>query len=451
MLKNLNIAKLLKLLVLILPMVLVLTSCSIDETQSTNKQAAISGTDDPNQIANAHRGCWQTAITDQLYDTMSKAAMQMYTKITNGALTFMMVAFAVWFSFRLLKHLSSVMEENAAEVWTEVLRKLFLCFALGTIASSGDYVIFFLNKAVFPIYNAFLEFGSEILVGTVKSKDLTLTIFGESVTWKSQDIICKFDSKNIETVGAAFPQSPKVMMGCLVCSVNERMSIGIKMAATVLQDNGFMVILVGLLLMFCFTMVKLGFVFYLVDSIFKFTIVAIILPLLIMSYAFEPTKKWFNWGFLAILNSAAFMMFIAVMVTMALLAVEEVIINNPSVFNSDDKNSFKQLSVPVLCLLMICVLIVSSVEIAQQVTNSLVGGGTDSKFQKKLKAVVQTVAGWVGGFLTAGVSKTISGVYEKIQEVKKNVGKSAGSQSGKALEALKKVNSATDKLAGNKD
>ena len=33
----------------------------------------------------------------------------------------MMVAFAVWFAFRIMRHVSSFTEESPAEVWTEVM------------------------------------------------------------------------------------------------------------------------------------------------------------------------------------------------------------------------------------------------------------------------------------------------------------------------------------------
>ena len=45
----------------------------------------------------------------------------------------------------------------------------------------------------------------------------------------------------------------------------------------------------------------------------------VMLPILIMGYPFGPTKKWLSQGFVTILNSAAFMMFMAIMIASYLI------------------------------------------------------------------------------------------------------------------------------------
>ena len=110
-----------------------------------------------------HRECWQAAVVGAIYDTTSISPLGMYSHMTQGAMALMMVAFAVWLSFRIMKHVSSFTEESPAEVWTEVMKKFFLCFVCGLLATSSTGVIWVLNSVIFPIYNAFLELGSEML------------------------------------------------------------------------------------------------------------------------------------------------------------------------------------------------------------------------------------------------------------------------------------------------
>lgn len=133
----------------------------------------------------------------------------------------------------------------------------------------------------------------------------------------------------------SFPDGPRTMMNCMICTVNERLTLGFFLSFKVMDAPGFMSLITGLFILICFTIVKLGFIFYLVDSIFRFTMMAIILPILIMSYAFKQTSSWAKNGFLTIINSAALMMFMGIMMSMALLAMEKIITDNSDIFNDN--------------------------------------------------------------------------------------------------------------------
>lgn len=428
MLKHFNIAKIFKLLSITVVAMTMLTSCGGGEDDI--HRAAMPAEENEYTAAEEQATCWQNFIIDTLYDNMGKVAMGTYTKITNGALVFMMVAFAVWLSFRLLKHVSSFTEENLGETWTEISRKLFLCLICGYLASSTNQLLFFMDTLVFPIYNAFLEFASELLAkaSVTSTKYQDLSVFGFKFS-HGEPIICKVSDtiKNASLDG--FPNAPKEMMDCMVCAMNDRMNLGLAMAYKVLKAPGFMATLVGLIIIACFTFVKLGFVFYLVDSIFRFTVMVVMLPILIMGYPFKTTNKWLSQGFLTMINSAAFMMFIAFMIAISLLALEQVIVDNQDIFiEGNDDASFKEFSIPFMCLLMIGFLIVSSVDLAKQVTDSLVGGNSGGSFNEKAKSVIVGGAKLTGSFvawLGLGMAKRTRlgrGIISKYQQAKSKIG-----------------------------
>lgn len=405
--KSIDIGRVLKLLLVVAVSMFMLTACASDE-----KRAAVKGDVNEQDIAQDQATCWQDFIIDLLYDNMGKVAMGTYDKITSGALTFMMVAFAVWLSIRLLKHVSSFTEENIGETWTEIARKFFLCFACGYVASSPQQLLFFMNDIIFPVYNAFLEFSSELLAHASlgESKANSIEVFGFKFT-AGEPIICKLSATVTNADLSGFPESPKEMMKCMVCAMNDRMNLGLAMAYKVLKAPGFMATVIGLMIVACFTFVKLGFVFYLVDTIFRFTIMVVMLPILIMGYPFGPTKKWLSQGFVTILNSAAFMMFMAIMIAIAMLALEQIIIDNRDIFiKGTDNKAFTEFSIPFMCLLMIGFLIASSVQLAQQVTDSLVGGSSQGSFNAKAKAIIIGTAKVLGSFFTAGAVAAISKV-----------------------------------------
>ena len=400
MFKGVNIKEILKMLLIVIFATFMLTSCSREDDSSHNDQSAmVEGTDgDFKQMASQHRECWQTGIVDLLYENMGKVALGMYAKITDGALPLMMLAFAIWTIFRLLKFVGSFTEDSPAEIWNEIVRKMFVCLICGLIASSTTQLLWLLNTIVFPIYYAFLELGSEILNaasdgGAFKAAGGgTISFFKEDIP-ASQPIMCSASgvgTASLETL--SFPEGPRTMMNCMICAVNERLSLGFYLSFKVMSGSGFMPFIIGLFILLCFTIVKLGFVFYLVDSIFRFTMMAVILPILVMSYAFKQTSGWAKTGFLTILNSAALMMFMAIMMSMALLAMEKIIGDNKAIFkDSVNEMSFTEFSIPFMCIMLIAFLIVSSVELAQQVTDSLVGGNSDSAFQRRVGTLIATI------------------------------------------------------------
>ena len=428
MFKDVNIKQILRVMLVVLFAAFMLTACDSPKEGKTSlnadKRAALSVKDDSGQqeLANQHRECWQTGIIDLLYENMGKVAMGMYAKITDGALPLMMIAFALWTIFRLLKFVGSFTEDSPAEIWNEIVRKLFVCLICGLIASSTTQILWLLNTVVFPIYYAFLELGAAILNSTGDGSNfkvnngVVIKFFQELIT-PSQPVMCTAPALGqASRESLSFPDGPRSMMNCMICAVNERLTLGFYLSFKVMVAPGFMPLITGLFILLCFTFVKLGFVFYLVDSIFRFTMMAVILPILVMSYAFKQTSSWAKNGFLTIINSAALMMFMAVMMSMALLAMEQIISDNSDIFDkSVTKDSFAEFSIPFMCIMLIAFLIVSSVNIAQQVTDSLVGGNSDSAFQKRAGKLAAEIFWGALSIVTFGGARKIRDAWKIIK------------------------------------
>lgn len=428
MFKDVNIKQILRVMLVVLFAAFMLTACEQDDSIGGRSRAAMAAPvgEDPvseetmKNASNAHRECWQTGMIDLLYQNMGKIAMGMYAKITDGALPLMMIAFALWTIFRLLKFVGSFTEDSPAEIWNEIVRKLFVCLICGLIASSTTQILWLLNTVVFPIYYAFLELGAAILNSAgdgsnFKAGSTVLNFFQEKLTL-NEPVMCSapaIGKASIESL--SFPDGPRTMMNCMICTVNERLTLGFFLSFKVMDAPGFMSLITGLFILICFTFVKLGFIFYLVDSIFRFTMMAIILPILVMSYAFKQTSSWAKNGFLTIINSAALMMFMAIMMSMALLAMERIITDNSDIFNDNaNEMSFSEFSIPFMCIMLVGFLISSSVNLAQQVTDSLVGGNSDSLFQKRVGTFVM----WTLNLITLGAAKRVINAGKKVLGMK---------------------------------
>lgn len=428
MVNKTNIIKILRLLVLI-PAIVLLFACGENDKTST----AIDPTADENVIAEKHRECWQASVLGAIYETAGRLAMGMYGEITQGALTLMMVAFALWLSFRLMLHVSSFTEESPAEVWTEIAKKFFVCFICGFLASSVSGSLFVLNSIIFPIYNAFLELGSEIMKVTNSDSvtngawDATVSVpilgtMDVEMSPAEYTAVCSATGNMDVATLEGFPKAPQQMMECMVCAVNERLNFGYKMGWRIMLAPGFMAMFCGLIVMAVFTFVKLGFVFYLVDSVFRFAMMVLILPILIMSFAFKATKKWATTGFFTILNSGAFMMGIAIVMFITIATIQQILIDNQAIFAGEEKD-FADFSVPFLMLLLLCFLVVASIGVAKTIIDSLVGGGGAANTQKRLAALAATIATAVFIWATGGLGKIATANSSKLRALSSNMKK----------------------------
>ncbi len=433
-----DIRNLLKILVVLLPVILILPSCSAD--------GAIEQNDNPDAEAEQMKGCWQEAVIEDLYTVMGETAMGMYEKITKGAMAAVMVGFAIWFALRLLKYTGSVAEENPGQLWNDILRKLFLCFFCGLIASSTDNMLYLINTFVFPIYNAFLELGSRVLTAVAENDGVKFSGQGEElkilggVFRIERTVMCVAEGSKDATL-SGFPTSTLSMMQCMICSINERLTLGYNIAYRVLQGRSFMATVNALLLIICFTIIKVSFVFYLVDNIFKFAVIVIMMPILVMAYPFQD--GWAKFGFKTILTSSAFMMAIAVMIAMALMAIVQIIQQNPDVFDPKDAElQINEFTAVMLALLLIAFLITGTIKVAREITTGLVGGSVDNEFQKKLLGVALLAVHALTGGLTKGLTK--------IGFVMRAKDKLNNSALGKAMEKRREIIDRVNELAGRK-
>ena len=408
-----NMFRALKLMMMAISVVVLLTACNANETENTSQSPLADGGNSVTAAAD-YTKCWQKEVINVLYDLMGTVALTTYKKMTGGALAFMMVVFAIWMSYRLMIQLSSFKEETMGEVWTEITKRFFLCFVCGLIASNTGLLVVVLGDVIFPIYNAFLEFASEIMAVTVPTDiNHSFNLFGHSFSLLESSNSLQCVASKIEFSGdpTNFPDSPKQMMNCMVCGVSHSLSFGMQAGFNIMRQTvGVTGWIIGLFTIAAFMCVKLAFVFYLIDTIFRFTVMVIMLPFMIMGYAFPKTRGLLSRGVANMLNSAGFMMFFALIVVICIQALKVILEAFKGVFVADPAGNvpFKDLSVPFICIMMICFLVFSSVKIAGSLCDSLVGGKSNAAFQQTAKALIVGAFTWL---MSAGLK--IFGVSDK--------------------------------------
>ena len=444
MFKAVNIGKFFRALILIALVCFLVTACSSESggEPSTNTPLGDSQGQTASSIVAEQRNCWQSSILELMYNQMGIFAMGMYKQICDGSMALVLMGFCIWLSLRLMRHVSSFQEENIGETWTEILKQLFLCLVCGIIANSSDNIIWVLNHIIFPLFYAFLEFGSEMLNVGVSGIDNTVdlwflgekTVFDKSITCSAGNLVV---SDNSDT----FPQAPLQLLSCLSCAINDRLGAGLTPVVYTLTQGGFMAMIIGCVIYIIFWFVKISFIFYIVDSLFRFTIMVGLLPILVMAYAFQRTRSLTKSGFITMLASAGYMMMIAFTIAVCLLALQtfmqlpELGLNsqNPQAYEAD----FKTFSVAVMCLLLMAFLCASTMSIAKELTNEFIGNSGDDNFQKKAGKLVAMIAKGVLLWLTAGTAnlllkiKKLKKMKDKYDQVRGNIAGKLNSLAGR--------------------
>lgn len=418
-----NITQFLRVILMIMMLAFCLSACSSKDNENGEKQ----GGEVNDQTERQQRACWQASVLSEFYDIMGKTSVKAYPHVTSSALPFMMVAFSLWLSIKVLRHVSSVTEESAAETWTEVSRMAFMCLFCGLLASSTSMLLYALNTFIFPIYYTFLEFSSAILNLTLDAEaKLKGQYIGDPYApvclAYPNELVCKAPALTPATEEAGFPKGPSEMMQCLACSVSDRMQLGFAIAKNLFKGS-ISAFLVGLILYVLFLFIKISFVFYLIDSIFRMAIVMIILPFLILAIPFKATRKWTKQGFETIINSSATMMCLALIITMTMLAMQTLISKNGDTYTTSQMEHPKMV---LLGLILMGFLIIKSCGIAVQMADSIVGGGGGTKFQEKIAKLAAQAGKGLLHAISMGVGKMFTSAIESIkylQNLKREAGK----------------------------
>lgn len=389
-----DIAKILRTILLLLPIILLLAGCNSDTSDGKSAE----------QLAKEHSECFQADVLKLMYDTMGKMAMDLYKVISQGALTFSMVMFAVWFSVKIIVFVSSLKPPPSGEFWNDTLRQLFLCLVCGILASSTNGLLWVLNYLIFPIFNAFLEMGGQIL-SVVDTEGKTITLFGKSII--TQDFVCS--TKNM-FVGATasesgFPDSTQKMMSCLACAISDRINVGLRIALRIFGMWTLTSILIGILLVLFLVIVKFAFVFYVIDALFKFTMMVVLLPILIICYAFKFTREKANLAFKEMLAASVFMASIAIILATILLTLMTML-TDKSLFGGSYWT--KWFSPAIFCLLLVGFLLQKSMGMAQSLSPKIAGAKLSAKVQAKLAGAAAAAVGLVGTLVTLGGAAPIA-------------------------------------------
>lgn len=388
----LNILKKSKHYILALVLVCFLGGCADDEEIIVCNDGNEDGCVDTKEFI-----CLGCRILEVIYKAAGQEIMAASSKLSQGAMALMMLGFAIWLALRLLKFVSSPTETNVRQVWNDILKKAFICFVCGFLASTSGGINFVINTIIFPIYSAFLELGTQILNSSITESGgvpTELTVMGYKITITGGSMACSTeaaDGKAIYASAAGFPDGLKSSMVCMIQKITGYLGIGKGIAFDAMKNTGnFFCKLSGIIIWCCFTVTTICFTLYLVGGIFQMGIMIMILPIFIMSYAFGPFKSWAKKCFEKIMVTSGFMMCFSIIVALVIRGMVELIIGNDKIFNPEDPEAqMRDVSIAVMCMVLIGFIIYEAMGVSNALVSGILGGKLDDNFQKNFKAVLQ--------------------------------------------------------------
>ena len=374
--------------------------------------------------------CWQTKITNAVTAIVNQLYADSSAEVAHGGANIILVAFAVWMAFRLLRVLGSFKEESLGEVWTEILQKLFLCSVCAYFVSRTDLIDEAIKLLVVPIYVTFLELATRMLEidggGGVKS----LGAFGE-IDFTRGVLACP---TNVEVEPGNFDGVFEIS-NCVVCRISSRLNSGIRIAITLISSLKIGAILIGVAMAALFTAAKFFFVLYVIDSLFRLNFAAFLLPVLIIGVPFGYTRKWSKHGLLMFLNSSAIMMFMGLLVGIVVLTLEGLVAAYANDFTPEGIEGY---GAGLLAMILISILLINVPGFAVALTDKFVGGGGGLEFQKKISEFIMNSLKKAGGkvidSITSGSTSIITTTMEKYEATRR------------VLDNVKQVKNATNSM-----
>lgn len=418
---TLKLNNMLRILFIVFSTVFLLSACS-----ETDGGTVLRNNYDPRAAGDEQRSCWQSEFLEIFYKNIGSQSEKVYKSIEKeNPMHIVILGFTLWMAYQIFKHISSPSGESIGEFWNKVIKKAFLCALCGYLASSTKELYYVINTFIFPIYITILDFTAEVLNTTAKDPAARVDHIDLVSDFGGEEYLCEVYDHSINDVGCKigndvkfengkFPDAPFKLMGCMACAVSDRLNIGYDLGMRLLGLVSVSSFIAAIFLIGSFTVAKIGFVFYLVDSIFRLNMVMIILPFLVMSYPFEVIRKWAKTGFKFIICSSAIMLCLGLIVSITVLAIQKMLLEGE--YASFD--NYRNFGTTALSIILMGFLIVKATGLSVELSTKITGIRASANFQKKFQQLAVTVGKAALTYCTGGAGKIATSIIDHVETLR---------------------------------
>ncbi len=242
------------------------------------------------------QSCLFCPLFKVIFNTANDVATASAAKLATTMAQILLLGFAIYVAFSVLKLVSSFTKQDGPKFVTELLGQAFKVFFAYVLLIKIDAVYVYI---ISPVLSAGLEFGSSLLFekgntyATLKScGDITVSggIMPDSLGKK---IMCFIKAVQAEL---AVPQTIASSLMCVARNAAATEVLSVKFWDFGMMFQG--------ALIYCFSwLISLAFAFYLIDATVRLGIVGALMPFLIACWPLKATSSYTNKGWEMFMNS----------------------------------------------------------------------------------------------------------------------------------------------------
>lgn len=370
----------------------------------------------------------QSCIFCPMFLTIFNAAQTMatnsYAVLATSISYVMILGFAIYIAFLVLKYVSAFTKQDAPKFTNEIFIQAFKVMFAYILLSNASYIY---NLAVGPILSAGMEFGSAVLFENGSGY----------VEWCSNELNLNTQAGKMNINDGVLPPYLYVKLDCFIRSVQAEIataqSIGstlmcvarnagassINLVVTKIENAiwDFSMFFQGLIIWGFSLLIALAFAFYLIDATVRVGILGALMPFLIACWPFKMTSGYTKQGWTMFLNTfftyAMMGLVVSVNIQLILMSLTGGKGGGSALQKAIDGNDIRVLQALLdigfsgfLVLLACCLFGFKLIAQAAALASTFAGGGGDAKIGSSLGTLaysgaaglaVGTKKGEVGG------------------------------------------------------
>lgn len=285
----------------------------------------------PSQYKMSYGDCMLCPLFEIIFNTASRIAKLAFDKLATPVLTVVLVAWALWIAFEILKFLSSFKTVDAPSLIKTLLNKSFVILIVVTFlqADSGTFFAMLME----PVFNTGFKLAQMAATDTACTTQYNIMQDGGLPPSMGQSILCTLvaiQQRLLDTmsIGAA------------------TMCIGLYVKGSAFILPAIPYVFSGLFIFLGAFIVIIIFPFLLLDTIFQLCVACALLPAAIGAYPFKKTNKYVRKVWDIFMNAMFCFVFMSLVILILTTAIETTLVN--SGINKVTDSNFQETAVTVL-------------------------------------------------------------------------------------------------------
>lgn len=290
------------------------SNCSISGGSASGEARFYKGKNcAPTQYIGTYGNCMFCPLFEVIFNTASKMAKLSFEKLSHPIMLVVLVAWALWLAFEVMKHISSMQTKDAPTLFKTILAK-GLVVMVAVIFLQGDSSQFF-SMALEPIFNTGFKLAQLVVGDGACSPTYHLIEDGGLPVSMGNSILCTIEAiqhklQNTMALGAS------------------SMCVGLFIKAKLFIFPSIPYLLTGLLIWCGAGIMIIIFPFLMLDTIFQLTVACALIPAAIGAYPFKATQRYVKHVWNTFINAMFNFVFLSVIIFILTTAIEETVYNS---------------------------------------------------------------------------------------------------------------------------